>query len=94
MRNKKYQVREGTIQELEIVNGLMTLLGGVLSKLGESNHAWYCEKNDYAIGFEGEGNLKRGRLKVREIYISSKKEFERIEESLKDLCSKKGVSIE
>lgn len=24
MRNKKYQVREGTIQELEIVNGLMT----------------------------------------------------------------------
>jgi len=93
MRNKKYQVREGTIQELEIVNGLMTLLGGVLSKLEESNHAWYCEKNDYAIGFEGEDNLKRRGLKVRGIYLSAKKEFERVEESLKDICSTKGVSI-
>ena len=88
-----YEVGEGKIRELEIINGLSTFLGELPKKLGDYNHAWHSPECGYAISFEGD-KLGSGGLQVKKICLSAKESrVEEIRKHLEELCLVRGVHI-
>ena len=97
---KNYEICEGNIKELEIINRLSTLTGKLPEQLGNLNHSWNSPEGGYAISFEVdkskrsfEGDKsKREELRIRRIYLSTKEEVTSIiQKHLEEACSERGI---